>query len=208
MCNLPAKIKICGITNISDARLALELGADLLGFNFFRPSPRFIEPQAAAQIINALSPASAQMVGLFVNAQLDFIKQTLRECPLGMLQLHGDESNADCNRASELGLAVIKALRLRTPRDIEQARRFDTPFILLDAFHKELYGGTGATFDWSWVTSVPDKKIFLAGGICPDNIKDALAVGTYGIDLCSGVEQRPGLKDPHQMKTLFEKIKQ
>jgi len=205
---LPTKIKICGITNISDARLALELGADLLGFNFFRPSPRFIEPQEAAQIINTLTPTSAQMVGLFVNAQLDFIKQTLHDCPLDMLQLHGDESNADCQLASELGLAVIKALRLRTPQDIEQARRFDTPFILLDAFNQELYGGTGETFDWSWVTSIPDKMIFLAGGICPDNIKDALAVGTYAIDLCSGVEKEPGLKDPQKMKTLFEKIKQ
>ena len=202
---LTAKIKICGITNQPDAQLAVELGADLLGFNFYRPSPRYIVPAAAAEIIDSL-PHGPEIVGLFVNAELEFIREVLNHCPLTMVQLHGDESNADCRAVAQLGLKVIKAIRIRKPDDVKQAENFDTELILLDAFRKDLYGGTGESFDWNWITSVPDKRIFLAGGIDPDNIKAALNVGTYGIDLCSGVEKQPGIKDHPRLKLLFERI--
>ena len=202
---LTARIKICGITNQPDARLAVELGADLLGFNFYRPSPRYIAPAAAAEIIGSL-PRGPEIVGLFVNAELEFIRDVLNHCPLTMVQLHGDESNTDCRAVEQLGIKVIKAIRIRKPGDIKQAGNFDTELILLDAFREDLYGGTGESFDWNWITSVPDKKIFLAGGINPDNIKTALNVGTYGIDLCSGVEKQPGIKDHPRLRLLFERI--
>lgn len=202
---LTAKIKICGFTNQPDARLAVELGADLLGFNFYQPSPRYIPPAAAAEIIKSL-PRDLEMVGLFVNAELEFIRDVLNHCPLTMVQLHGDESNADCRVVAQLGIEIIKAIRIRKPDDIKQAENFDTELILLDAFREDLYGGTGESFDWSWITSVPDKKIFLAGGINPDNIKAALNVGTYGVDLCSGVEEQPGIKDHTKLRLLFDTI--
>lgn len=202
---LTTRIKICGITNQPDGRLAVELSADLLGFNFYRPSPRYIAPAAAAEIIGNL-PRGPEIVGLFVNAELKFIRDVLNHCPLTMVQLHGDESNADCRAVAQLGIKVIKAIRIRKPDDVKQAENFDTELILLDAFREDLYGGTGESFDWSWITSVPDKKIFLAGGINPDNIKAALNVGTYGIDLCSGVEKQPGIKDHSRLKLLFERI--
>jgi phosphoribosylanthranilate isomerase len=200
-----AKIKICGITNLADARMAVELGADLLGFNFYRPSVRYIAPAAAAEIIAEL-PESVVTVGVVVNAGVAGIREIVRECPLEMIQFHGDEDNQQCLIAADMGMTVIKALRVKTPGDIGKAIEYDTEFILLDAFREDLYGGTGEMFDWGWIRAVPGKKIFLAGGISPGNIGQALAVGTYGVDLCSGVEKAPGVKDPAKMKLLFEKI--
>ena len=202
---MTAKIKICGITNLRDAQLALELGADLLGFNFYRPSPRYIEPAEAADIIGALSKDTIS-VGVFVNAGLEGISEVLECCPLQIAQLHGDETNADCMAAAQLGVRVMKALRMSKPDDIEQTEQYDTNLILLDAFRQELYGGTGETFDWSWIKSTGGKKVFLAGGISPENIEQALTADTYGIDLCSGVEKAPGVKDLDKMKLLFKKI--
>ncbi|MBN1846820.1 MAG: phosphoribosylanthranilate isomerase [Sedimentisphaerales bacterium] len=202
-----ARIKICGITNRADGLWAAECGADLLGFNFYPSSPRYIEPAIAADIIGVLPADGPERVGLFVNAGLDRIAEVLRQCPLTMLQLHGDEDEAFCREAARLGLPLIKALRLRRPEDIRRVERFETEYILLDAFGGDLYGGTGRRFDWGWVRSVGDKKVFLAGGIGPETIKAALAVGTYGIDLCSGVESEPGRKDPDKVKLLFDGIR-
>ena len=202
---MSTKVKICGITNLSDALLAKELGADLLGFNFYRPSPRYIEPQAAADIIAEL-PGDIVTVGVFVNASVAEIEKLLEECPLQVAQLHGDENNDDCREVARLGVRVMKALRLRQREDIEQAKEFEVDMLLLDAFREELYGGTGHKFDWNWVKQAGREKIFLAGGITPENVTEALAVGTYGIDLASGVEKEPGIKDHDRMKLLFEKI--
>ena len=201
-----AKIKICGITNAGDGQLACALGADLLGFNFYAPSPRYIEPEEAAQIIREL-PAGTELVGLFVNATLEDIKDVVAQCPLTMIQLHGDEDNAFCRQVAELGLPILKALRMSCPEDIRKIEQFETEYILLDAFREDLYGGTGESFDWSWIRETSAKKIFLAGGINPDTIQEALAVGTYGIDLCSGVEKEPGIKDENKMRELFDRIK-
>ena len=202
---MAAKIKICGITNATDGLQAAQLGADLLGFNFYPPSPRYLEPQAAAEIIASLSSRIIS-VGVFVNAGADSIEKVLNMCPLPMVQLHGDESNEECRQAAALGVQVIKAVRIRQPDDIEALADYDVNMVLLDAFRKELYGGTGHTFDWSWVKQLGDKKIFLAGGVTPANIKEALSLGTYGIDLCSSVEKKPGLKDADKLKLLFENI--
>jgi len=200
------KIKICGITNAVDGRLACALGANLLGFNFYTPSPRYIEPGKAAEIIREL-PTGPERVGLFVNASLETIREVLQQCPLTMVQLHGDEDNAFCEQVAKLGLPVLKALRMSCPGDIRKIEQFGMEYILLDGFREDLYGGTGDSFDWSWIRETGAKKIFLAGGINPDTIKEALNVGTYGIDLCSGVEKEPGVKDEQKMRELFRKIK-
>ena len=202
---MSVKVKICGITNLNDAQLVAELGANYLGFNFYRPSPRYLEPKKAAKIIANL-PEKMITVGVFVDAGLKGISEVLRQCPLNMVQLHGTESDEDCRAAADLGVKVIKALPIKQPEDIQAARRYKTEAILLDAFHEKLYGGTGQRFDWSWIGQLSSQKVFLAGGITPDNVIKALAAGTYGIDLCSGVEKAPGIKDPDKMKKLFEEI--
>ena len=200
------KIKICGITTLDDAKLSLDLGADLLGFNFYPPSPRYIEPNQAASIIAQL-PDNTQTVGVFVNMPTDQLQNLLSICPLKALQLHGDETNNDCQNAMKLGPEIIKALRIKHIDDIKQCDNYDVATILLDAFREELYGGTGHAFDWTWIKNQStNKKIFLAGGITLDTITAALRVGTYGIDLCSGVESAPGIKDPQKLKNLFDKI--
>jgi len=200
------KIKICGITTLDDAKLALALGADLLGLNFYQPSPRYIDPAAAAAIVSAL-PAETTIVGLFVNASTEQIAAVAAHCRLNLAQLHGDETPQQCQAVAALGLDVIKAFRLRRPEDIEQIAGYDDVYaVLLDAFHPELYGGTGDRFDWTWVGKAAHQRVFLAGGITPDNVVDAIKAGTYGIDLCSGVEESPGRKDPAKMKLLFERI--
>jgi len=200
-------IKICGLTRLKDAELSLQLGADLLGFNFYKPSPRYIEPAAAAEIINQL-PTETQTVGVFVNMPTHELQTLLNICPLNSLQLHGDETSADCQAANALGPEIIKALRIRKIDDINQCDHYDVKTILLDAFREELYGGTGHAFDWSWIKNkLTNKNFFLAGGITPENITNALTIGTYGIDLCSGTESEPGIKDHQKLKTLFNIIK-
>ncbi|KPK76707.1 MAG: hypothetical protein AMJ79_05715 [Phycisphaerae bacterium SM23_30] len=202
---MSVKVKICGITNLSDAQLALHLGADYLGFNFYPLSPRYINPKAAGEIMAAL-PAQAIYVGVFVDAGLEGISEILRQCPLKIVQLHGAESNEECQAVAELKVEVIKALRMRRPQDICQAQQYNVTAILLDVFHEKLYGGTGRRFDWSWIRQVGSQKIFLAGGITPENITAALTVGTYGVDLCSGVEKEPGIKDSDKLNKLFKEI--
>jgi len=200
------QIKICGITNEADARLAVRLGAQLLGFNFYEPSPRYIAPADAWAIIEALGADSATMVGVFVNASVEAVRQVLSACPLDAVQLHGQESPEQCAETARLGPEVIKAFRIGRPEDIDDVDRYAVAAVLLDAFREDLYGGTGHQFDWSWVTRAGQEKVFLAGGIGPDNIAEALAVGTYGVDLCSGVEARPGVKDADKMMELFSEI--
>ncbi len=204
---MAVEVKICGITTLDDALMATELGAGYLGFNFYPNSPRYINPLAAAEIIAKL-PDSVVSVGLFVNATRERIEQVLRDCRLGMLQLHGDESSEFCRECEPLGLPVMKALRIREPADLRRMDGYPGEIVLLDAFREDAYGGTGHRFDWSWLKDASGKlKIFLAGGIKPENVNEALAVGTWGLDVCSGVETSPGVKDVEKMRTLFEAIR-
>lgn len=199
------KVKICGITNLEDAEVAIDAGADLLGFNFYKQSPRYIEPQNAQQIISKL-PAFMDMVGLFVNADYDTIRKAMDQCSLNWLQLHGDEEPEFCHSLGSLHLGTIKALRVKDYQDIKKAEQYFTDAILLDAFDPEKYGGTGLRFDWNIIGHI-NKRIFLAGGINPDNVVDAVKLGVYGIDICSGVESEPGKKDHKKLKQLFENIR-
>ena len=202
---LIVKVKICGITNYEDAAAAMDMGADLLGFNFYPKSPRFVPPEKGMEIINKL-PGFIDVAGVFVNAPLEQIRETISQCQLDWVQLHGDESPEFCQSLLTVNVKTMKALRVKDQTDIERADSFFTDAILLDAFHPEKYGGTGLTFDWNIVGHI-GKRIFLAGGINPDNAAEAVELGVYGIDVCSGIEAEPGKKDHKKMKKLFENIR-
>lgn len=199
------KVKICGITNIQDAQTAVELGADMLGFNFYPQSPRYIRPEDAIGIIRKL-PTFVDSVGLFVNAPLEQIKAIAETGYFNWIQLHGDETPQICSKVHFSNIRTIKAVRVKTQADIEKAKDYYTYAVLLDAYSSESYGGTGNQFDWGWIKDVP-KRIFLAGGITPDNVADAIRTGVYGIDICSGIESEPGKKDPEKMQSLFDTIR-
>jgi len=198
------KVKICGITNYEDAVAAMDMGADLLGFNFYPKSPRYVTPQQAADIIGKL-PAFIDTAGVFVNASIDQIRETNDVCPLDWVQLHGDETPDFCRLLLTYSVRTMKAIRVKSQKDIQRADTFFTDAILLDAFDPQKYGGTGLTFDWNIIGHI-GKRIFLAGGINPDNAADAIKLGVYGIDVCSGIEASPGKKDHEKMRRLFENI--
>jgi phosphoribosylanthranilate isomerase len=203
------KVKICGLTNFEDALLAVQLGADLLGFNFYPKSPRYIEPKNAEKIIRKL-PAYVDIVGLFINESADYIRKISSDLMLNWVQLHGDESPGFCVSLDNMPALVIKAIRIKDGNDIEYARNFATDALLLDAYHPTLYGGTGERFDWKLLPQLTGHKFgrtFLAGGITPENVIEAIGQGFYGIDICSGIESEPGKKDHKKMTELFNKIK-
>ncbi len=199
------KIKICGITNYQDAAAATDMGADLLGFNFYPKSPRFISPEKAVGIINKL-PAYIDIAGVFVNSSQKEIQEIISTCQLNWIQLHGDETPQFCQSLLSLDIKTMKAIRVKDQSDIEKSDDFFTDAILLDAFDPDKYGGTGVTFDWNVVGHI-GKRIFLAGGINPENIIKAVELNVYGVDICSGIETEPGKKDHKKMKKLFENIR-
>lgn len=202
---LIVKVKICGITSYYDAVAAMDMGADILGFNFYPKSPRYVTPQKAGEIVNML-PAFIDTAGIFVNATIDRIRETTDHCPLNWVQLHGDESPEFCGLLTYHNVKTMKAIRVKDQTDVGKMKNYSTDAILLDAFHPDKYGGTGDTFDWS-IVGHSTKRIFLAGGITPDNAAAAVKLGVYGIDVCSGIEAEPGKKDHKKMKNLFDNIR-
>lgn len=201
---ITVKVKICGITNLEDAQAAVEMGADILGFNFYPPSPRYIEIDKAIKIISRL-PGFVDTGGVFVNANRPDIRELTDAGLLNWVQFHGDETPEFCSQFNAWNLHTIKAIRVRSAEDIEQAQEYETFSLLFDAFDPNRYGGTGKTFDWTLLKKYP-RRVFLAGGINPDNVLDALKIGIYGIDICSGIESEPGKKDHAKMKLLFDNI--
>ena len=202
---LIVKVKICGITNYEDAEAALDMGADLLGFNFYAKSPRFVPPDKAREIINKL-PGFIDIAGVFVNESIERIHEIQNICQLDWVQLHGDESPEFCKQFLSHNVKVMKAIRVKEQNDVQSAEDYFTDAILLDAFDPEKYGGTGLSFDWNVIGHI-NKRIFLAGGINPDNAAEAVELGVYGIDVCSGIEAEPGKKDHRKVKKLFENIR-
>lgn len=198
------KVKICGITNIDDALASVDMGADVLGFNFYPESKRFIEPAQALKIIDKL-PTYIDTAGVFVNATTEYIEEISEQGFLSWIQLHGDETPDFCDTLRYINARTIKAIRIGSKADIEKAEQFYTDAVLFDTYDPAEYGGTGKTFDWSLVGHL-NKRVFLAGGITPDNALKAIEVGVYGIDICSGIESEPGKKDHEKMKQLFENI--
>jgi len=202
---LIVKVKICGITNLEDAQAAVDMGAEMLGFNFYKPSPRYIEPDKAAKIISKLS-GFVDIVGVFVNSSFEEIHDITEKCGLNWVQMHGDETSEFCDRVAQLNVKTMKAIRVKDASDIDQAKQYYTNAVLLDAFSPEKYGGTGIAFDWNIVGNI-QKRVFLAGGLTCDNAVEAVNLGVYGIDICSGIESEPGKKDLNKMQKLFDNIK-
>jgi phosphoribosylanthranilate isomerase len=199
------KVKICGITTYEDAATAMELGADLLGFNFCPRSPRYIQPEKVAAIVHKL-PAFIDVVGVFVNSTLEQIREVASLCQLDWIQLHGEEDPEFCRWLAYDSVKLMKALRVKDAGDIKRVDDFSTDAILLDAYDPKRHGGTGLTFDWNVIGHM-GRRVFLAGGINPTNAVAAVELGVYGIDVCSGVEAEPGRKDRKKMKALFDNIR-
>jgi len=201
------RVKICGITNKEDALLAIGMGADAIGF-IFAESPRQITPIKAKTIIRTLPPL-VKTVGVFVNEEPARIKEIKSFCGLDLIQLHGDES-PEIGR--DLMPHAIKAFRIQDERDLKSINRYKRAVraVLLDTYQKGKAGGTGQTFDWSLAVKAKETGllIILSGGLGPENIQEAIStVKPYAVDVNSGVEKRPGKKDPVLMKQLMEKIR-
>ena len=213
-------VKICGITNLEDARAAIEAGADMLGFNFYRASPRFIEPSHAQEIIAELelelehSPKALMMVGVFVNeGSPEALVRIAEESGVYAAQLHGDESAEYCQTVKQTwrdGLLIIKALRVDANFDPQHVGTYQADAIMLDSFHSQLWGGTGHVFDWSMARRVREifPRLFLAGGLSSENVAEAIAeVRPFAVDACSSLESSPGRKDPERMKAFVRAVR-
>ncbi len=201
--NIMTKIKICGITNLEDALLAADLGADALGFIFVSSSPRSIAPETAREIVAKLPPFVSK-VGVFVNQTKDYIRQMCHFCGLNVVQLHGDESAAFCR---ELECCVIKAFRVKNKDSLTGIPDYPANTFLLDTYKKNKSGGTGETFDWE-IAELAKRygRIILSGGLNPRNIRDAVRrVRPYAVDTASGVEAYPGRKDPDLLREFIER---
>jgi phosphoribosylanthranilate isomerase len=202
------KVKICGITNWPDALQAVEAGADFLGFNFYPRSPRFIAPAAARRIVKRL-PKDVAVVGVFVNAPVSTILAIARAVGLDYVQLHGDESPATVSQVAR-ALPVIKAVRVRNSFRATNLQKFKrASAFLLDGFHPRRRGGTGKSFEWAIARRAKrNGRVFLAGGLTPKNVADAIrAAKPFAIDVCSGVEAKPGKKDPERVESLLRAVR-
>jgi phosphoribosylanthranilate isomerase len=202
------KVKICGITNWADARQAVAEGADFLGFNFYAGSPRYVAPARAGSIVRRL-PKKVLTIGVFVNEREPKMLEIARAVGLDALQLHGDETPAMVRRLKR-SFPVIKGIRVKTSPGARQLSRFKAATaLLLDGFDAHRRGGTGKTFDWEIARRAKQYgRIFLAGGLTPENVGEAIrAVQPYAVDVCSGVETRPGKKDPASVKRLMRAAK-
>lgn len=200
------RVKICGITNLDDARHAAASGADALGFVFYPGSPRFVDPDQARRIIAELPPL-VTAVGLFVNEPPARIREMVEFCGLNTVQLHGDEEPDQCCYPP---CRVIKALRLRGDMQASQFAAYTVSALLLDAFVPNTFGGTGHRCDWVQAATVASQhRVILAGGLNPENVAEAVRqVRPYGVDVSSGVEEKPGQKDPEKVARFIRTAKE
>jgi len=200
------QIKICGITRIDDALCAAACGADAVGFIFHSASPRYIAPERAKEIIAAL-PRGIATVGVFVNREAEEVAQTVEDCSLDLIQLHGDESPKYCRRFPPE--RVIKTVFPRTPEDLRALDAYDVRAFLVDFREAGRYGGTGKRADWGLAARLgKTRPLILAGGLCIENIGEALsAVAPGAVDINSGCERMPGIKDHDRMKRIIGLIR-
>jgi phosphoribosylanthranilate isomerase len=208
------KVKICGITNFDDAQAAIEAGADLLGFNFYPKSPRYITPERACEIAAQIRSGAQRprLVGVFVNSSQEGVRSILEIAQIDLAQLHGDEP---VHVVEQLNGRGFKALRPASKTEAEiDAEWFaphgpNAPVLLVDAYRKDQYGGTGHVADWSIATKLAQQyPILLAGGLTPDNVVEAIRqVRPWGVDVASGVECAPGKKDVALMRLFVERAR-
>ena len=207
------KIKICGITNEEDAKAAVDLKVDFLGFNFYPQSPRFIVPGKVGEINDALS-VEVVRVGVFVNEEISTIVQTVRDCSLNLLQLHGNETVFFCEELKDKlpDCQLIKVFRIDNEQNMASILKFKkvADYYLLDAYSVDKFGGTGRTFSWNLACQIKKmgKPIFLSGGLTPENVEEAIRkVEPFCVDVASGVESYSGKKNLEKMKLFAEKVK-
>ncbi|MGO9750447.1 MAG: phosphoribosylanthranilate isomerase [Solirubrobacteraceae bacterium] len=202
------RMKFCGITRLADAELAVSLGAWAIGMVFWQRSPRAVAPAAAAEIAAAVK-RRVEIAGVFVNPALDEVAGVADGAGLTLIQLHGQEGPVFCGEvARRTGCKVIKAARVRSRAEIQALGSFHTDFHLFDSFVPGVPGGTGETFAWELArkraTKVP---LILSGGLTPSNVAQAIGVvGPYAVDVASGVESAPGIKDPEQLRRFAEAV--
>ncbi len=207
---LPArtKVKICGITNVDDARAATELGAWAIGMIFHDGSPRRCDVDDAAAIASAFRRRT-ELVGVFVNSPLDELMGVLDSVPLTIVQLHGDEGPSYCDEARRrTGLKVMKAARVRDGAAVRALTAYRTDFHLLDSHVPGSWGGTGMRFDWQLAAEHPhEPRLVISGGLDADNVAEAIElVRPFAVDVASGVEAEPGRKDPRELERFFESV--
>lgn len=201
------KVKICGITNSEDALSAARLGADALGFVFYKQSPRYIKPEKAKIIIRGL-PKSVKKVGVFVNAREATIRKVAGSLKLDMLQFHGDESGDFCSRFRDF--KIIKAFRVSGKIYLMDLSKYNVWAYLFDTFVKNKFGGTGREFNWQLLSCLKglEKTIFLSGGLNPGNVRKALkGFSAQWVDASSSLEKYPGKKDPNKIKRFIQNAK-
>jgi phosphoribosylanthranilate isomerase len=199
------KIKICGITNIEDGLAAAEAGADALGFNFYKKSPRYIDPAKAAEIITRLPPFVTP-VAIFVNEREDKIRDIMFTTGIKVLQFHGDERPEFCGR---FAARAIKAFQVKDRESLKQMVHYHVSGLLLDSYRDGLRGGTGTTFDWHLaVVAKTFGRVILAGGLTPGNVAEAVKlVQPYGVDVAGGVEREAGIKDPAKIRKFIAEVR-
>jgi len=202
------QVKICGVTNIDDAKTCAEFGADMIGLNFFRQSPRYVKPKIARKIIEAV-PREVCAVGVFVEPSLVKVRRILAIADLHCLQLHGNVPAEMCRKLTE-EFRVIRALRTHSRFQPKDARLFSGCDVLIDAHHPELHGGTGQTSDWSAArATLPFTRfLILSGGLNANNVAEAIAaVAPHAVGVCSGVESAPGVKDHRAIEKFITAVR-
>ncbi|MGP0629539.1 phosphoribosylanthranilate isomerase [Nitrospina sp. 32_T5] len=201
----PVKVKVCGMTSLEDTMHAVECGADAVGFIFFKKSPRAVTARQAKAIAEKLPPF-VQRVGVFVNETAEVIERTVKTCGLDVVQLHGDESPAFCKR---IAARVVKAIRVKDAESVKGLSRYAVDAFLLDAYKEGEWGGTGERFNWSLVKQARRHgPVILAGGLDPENVAEGIRVcRPYGVDVCSGVESKPGKKNRNKVRKFIEAVK-
>jgi len=205
------RIKVCGMTDLAEANGLVAAGVDALGFIFVEASPRNVVPEKAREIVASLPPF-VDAVGVFVDQELDVVNDIVSYCNLTMVQLHGSESPQYCE---EVKARVVKTFSIRPDSEVCETNPFYDPYlemvsgILLDTFHEKVAGGTGKTFDWELIKKCrPAAPLILAGGLTPENIADAVRqVRPFAVDVNSGVEIAPGVKDIEAVEALVESVR-
>jgi phosphoribosylanthranilate isomerase len=199
------KIKICGITSLDDALAASDAGTDALGFNFYKKSPRYVEPQKAAEIIHQLPPF-VMPVGIFVNEREDRIRDIQFTTGIKVLQFHGDERPDFCER---FATRVIKAFQVKDKDSLKHMAHYHVGAFLLDSYQEGVRGGTGAVFDWHLaVVAKTFGRVILAGGLTPENVAEAVKlVQPYAVDVAGGVEKSKGVKDHSRMRKFIAEVR-
>ena len=198
------KVKICGNTNVADAKLASELGADFLGL-IFSESKRKVTVDKAREIMQSINSFDG-FVGVFANQPKEEAESIAKTLELKWLQFHGDETSRYCRHFSEQGFHVIKTFRIKDTLSLKRIEEYDVAAFLFDTYSHNQLGGTGTAFDWAIIENNPyiHEKLFLAGGLTPNNLKEAIRrIKPYAVDVASGVEKSPGIKDPALLKCFI-----